>query len=79
LSVVPYELQTPAGRDAAARRAANAAASDIDDLVEAKLEEVRALLMLRRIAISLPGKLLRRQWKPAVTKAGEVRWKPPAE
>ena len=74
---VPYQLQTPAGRTAAARRAANAAAREFDPLIEAKLDEVRALITLRRFALSLPSELLRRQWTPAVTDTGEVMWKQP--
>jgi hypothetical protein len=74
---VDYELQTLAGRSAAARRAANAAAREFDRMIEAKLDEVRALMLLRRIFTSLPGELLRRQWIPALDDAGEVRWKPP--
>ena len=74
-----YQLQTPAGRAAAARRAANAAGHVFDHLIEGKLDEVRALMLLRRVVTSLPGELLRRQWTPAVTDTGEVMWKPPAE
>ena len=79
MSAVPYELQTPVGRSAAARRAANASAREFDHLIEAKVDEVRALLTLRRIATALPAELLRRQWTPALDDAGEVMWKPPAE
>jgi hypothetical protein len=75
---VPYELQTLAGRSAAARRAANPAAREFDCLIEAKLDEVRALMLLRRIVTSLPRELLRRQWIPALDDAGEVRWRPPS-
>jgi hypothetical protein len=78
-SALPYQLQTPFGRSAAAQRAANTAAREFDHLIEAKLDEVRALMTLRRFAISLPSELFRRQWTPAVTDAGEVMWKPPAE
>ena len=74
---VPYQLQTPAGRAAAAQRAENAATREFDRLIEAKLDEVRALMLLRRIVTSLPGELLRRQWIPALDDAGEVRWRPP--
>jgi hypothetical protein len=78
-SALSYQLQTPVGRSAAARRAANASAREFDRLIEAKLDEVRALMLLRRIVTSLPGELLRRQWIPALDDAGEVRWRPPAK
>jgi hypothetical protein len=74
-----YVLRTPSGRTAAARRAANMAAREFDCQIAAKLDEVRGLMLLRRIVTCLPGDLLRRQWIPALDDAGEVRWKPPAE
>jgi hypothetical protein len=73
-----YELQTPAGRDAAARRAANAAARDLDLAIEAKLAELRALMTLRRVALALPAELLSRGWVPMLTGPDDpIQWRPP--
>ena len=73
-----YELQTPAGRAAAARRAANAAARDLDLAIEAKLVELRALMTLRRVAHALPAELLSRGWVPILTGPDDpIQWRLP--
>ena len=75
---VHYELQTPAGRDAAARRAANGVARDLDQVIQGKLAELRALRTLRRVALALPTELLSRGWVPVLTGPDEpIQWRPP--
>jgi hypothetical protein len=81
---LPYELKTPIGRNAASRRYTTMVIRDLDRAIEGRLQELRqsdpilnVLAVLKRIATALPGELLRRQWRPAVTEAGEVMWRPP--
>ena len=73
-----YELTTDCGRVAAARRAAKAAARDLDLAIEAKLAELRALRTLRRVALALPAELLSRGWVPVLTGPDDpIQWRPP--
>jgi hypothetical protein len=84
-SAVPYEMQTPAGKAALARRDTVAAARDFDLAIERRLEELRSsdpvlctLRTLRRVALALPAELLSRGWVPVLTGPHDpIRWRPP--
>jgi hypothetical protein len=64
--MAPYEIRTPSGKAALARRDAAMAAHDFDRAIERGLAELRttdpvilALMVLKRCAIALPAGLLR--------------------
>jgi hypothetical protein len=83
--VTPYAMTTPAGKAALARRDAAASERYFGDLIEARLQELRAtdpvlraLNMLRRVAIALPPELLARGYTPLLGGPDEpIEWQPP--
>jgi hypothetical protein len=83
--VAPYAMTTPAGKAALAQRDADASERYFDGLIEARLQELRAidpvlrsLDMLRRVAIALPPELLARGYTPLLAGPDEpVDWQPP--
>jgi hypothetical protein len=80
-----YEMRTPSGKFALARRDAAMAAHDFDRAVERRLAELRttdpvilALVVLKRCAMALPAELLDRGWTPLLAGPDEpVQWRPP--
>jgi hypothetical protein len=83
--VVPYEMTTPVGKAALAQRDAAAWGRYYDDLIEARLQELKAtdpvllaLATLRRVAVALPPELLARGYTPLLAGPDEpIEWKPP--
>jgi hypothetical protein len=73
-----YVLRTPAGRSAAARRAATSIARHFDEAIAIKRAELEALEVLKHIVIAAPQELLSRGWVPVLIGPDDpIEWQPP--